>query len=369
MKEGYINASFLKVIFTGAGGVGKTHAVCLLRGVDPPDPNHRQSTDCATKAVTLRVDAASDEEWEEIDIEKRKKTIAEAIWAAKETAKLKKAVTTPSSAQKLQPEAETEPKLEPKLEQPETEPKPKPKAKPEQQQPETNPKEIQQEQLSPQSQPLKTEVDLITCIHEARMSGEVGGEILGTKWVYAFDTGGQPPFHELLSAFIKGASVCAFVFKLSESLDHRPLVEYWVDGTEVGQPFEHPLSNRQILEQSIQTVQALPSLSDEYSQSECSQSPLLLVIGTHRDQQNKCTNETLQDKEETLHEIQQNSGCNFQFNPLYPNDDYSRHENITLTTNDDYSRHSHYLALNALKHTHTGSCRFAHTVAAVLAIK
>ena len=311
MKEGYINASFLKVIFTGAGGVGKTHTVCLLRGVDPPDPNHRQSTDCATKAVLLRVDAASDEQWEEIDLENRKKIIAEAIWAAKETAELKKAVNPPST-QKLQPEAEPKPKSEqhPKAE-------PKPKLKPEQQQPETDPRlllEMQQEKLSLQSQPLKTEVDLIKCIHEAAMSGEVGGEILETKWVYAIDTGGQPPFHELLSAFIKGASVCAFVFKLSESLDHRPLVEYWVDGTEVGQPFEHPLSNRQILEQSIQTVQALPSLSDEYSQSECSQSPLLLVIGTHRDQQNECTNETLQDKEETLHEIQQKSGCNFQFN-------------------------------------------------------
>ena len=383
MKEGYINASFIKIIFTGAGGVGKTHAVCLLRGVDPPDPNHRQSTDCVTKAVTLRVDAASDEKWEEMDLEKRKRIIAEGICAARESFILKKTTPTPSRPAMLQPQPEPKPKLEqhqPKAEtkpkseqhqpeaetkpkqeqrQPEAETKPKPeqqqpngetKSKPEQHQPEaetkpkpeqhqpeaeTNPKaeqqqqkveprpklEQQQPQVDPnlqlavqQEQPLETELDLVQCIHEAVMSGEVSGEVLGTKWVCAVDTGGQPPFHELLSAFIEGASVCVFVFKLSESLDHRPLVEYWVDGMEVGQPFEHPFSHRSILEQSLQTIQALPNLSNVYSKSEYSMSPLLLVIGTHRDKQDECPNETLEAKEKTLYDIVQKSGCNFLYN-------------------------------------------------------
>ena len=297
MKEGYINASFLKIIFTGAGGVGKTHALCLLRGVDPPDPNHRQSTDCATKAVTLLVDAANNEKWEEIGLEMKKKIIVEAICAAKE---LNKAVTPPFSTQKLQTEAE--PNLKPDYQQAEPEPKPEPDPKPL--------LEVEQEQT--QSQPLETELELVKPIHEAIMSGEVSGELLENKWVYAVDTGGELPFHELLSAFIKCASVCAFVFKLSESLEHRPLVEYWMDGAEVGQSLEHTLSNRQILEQSIQTVQALPSLSDE---SEYSTSPFLLVIGTHRDKQNECPDETLEDKEQTLHDIMQKSGCNFQYYP------------------------------------------------------
>ena len=305
MKEGYVNASFLKVIFTGGGGVGKTHAICLLRGADPPDPNYRQSTDCVTKAVTLRVDAANSEYWEEIDLEKRRKIIAKIICAAKESAKIKREqqpVSTPSSSQeplKLQPQQQTEP--EPELEHKAQDPEPQP--------------EIEQEQQSPpqsmttpvSSQPLETELDLAKSIHEAIMSGEVSGEILGTKWVYAVDTGGQPPFHDLLSAFIKGASACVFVFKLSESLDHRPLIEYWVDGRKVGEPFEHPLSNRQILEQGIQTIQALPYLSDEHPTN-----PLLFTIGTHRDEQDKCTDEKLEDKERILHDIMKQSGCNFQ---------------------------------------------------------
>ena len=310
MKEGYVNASCLKVIFTGAGGVGKTHAICLLRGADPPDPNYRQSTDCVEKAVTLRVDAANDEKWEEIDLEKRQKIIAEGICAALGN------TTTDKQQQPAptQPQPELEPKSRKKAQQPpEVDPKPKPEQSVKQPL-EVDPKpqlEIQQSMTTlVSSQPLETELDLIKRIHEAIMSGEFSGEVLGIKWVYAVDTGGQPPFHELLSAFIKGASVCAFVFKLSESLDHRPLVEYWVDGTEVGKPYEHPLSNRQILEQSIQTIQALPSLSDEYSMS-----PLLFVIGTHRDEQDKCTDETLEDKEETLHDIMEQSSCNFQYNP------------------------------------------------------
>ena len=310
MKEGYINASFLKVIFTGAGGVGKTHAVCLLRGVPPP--SYRESTDCVNKAVTLRVDASDDKKWEEIDVQKRMQIIAEGICAAKRDAEIieQQPISTSSSPQNL-PELITTFQQEV------------------QQQPQTQPDQDLESQQTAQlhlishidpkpsivlpSQPLETEFDLIKHIHEAVMSGEISGEIMGTKWVYAVDTGGQPPFHELLSAFIKGASVCAFVFKLSESLSHRPLVEYWVDGTNVGEPFEHPLSNRQILEQSIQTIQALPGLSNEYSESEYSVSPLLLVIGTHRDKQGECT-ETLKDKEKALHDILKTAECNFLYN-------------------------------------------------------
>ena len=277
MKEGYVKASFLKVIFTGAGGVGKTHTVCLLRGIDPP--SNRESTDCANKAVTLRVDASNDETWEEINLEQRWKMIAE------ESAKIKneqKPAPTPSSPIILQPQPEPK-QVVPNL------------------------------STLVSSQPLEIEPDLLKNIHEAVMSGEVSEEVLETKWVYAVDTGGQPPFHELLSAFIKGASVCAFVFKLSESLNHRPLVEYWVDGTKVGEPFKHPLSNRQILEQSLQTIQALPGLLGEYSKMESSKSPLLLVIGTHKDKQKECK-ETLVEKEKVLLEILKKSGCDFRYN-------------------------------------------------------
>ena len=279
MKEGYINARFLKVIFTGAGGVGKTHTICLLRGVLPPIK--RTSTDCVDKAVTLRVDASNDEKWEEIDQEKRLKVIAEAICAANSPQQSLEEIPQP---------------------QPEVGPNPPP--------------ETQQEQQSPQSHQSTTSPvlsqsleELLKSIHELTTSGAVSEKVLEIKWVYVVDTGGQPPFHELLSAFIKGASVCAFVFKLSKSLDHRPEVNYWPDGKKVDTPFEHPLSNRQILEQSIQTIEALPSLSDEHSKS-----PLLLVIGTHRDEQDKCTDETLEDKEGKLCDIMEQSGCKVGYN-------------------------------------------------------
>ena len=331
MKEGYVNASFLKVIFTGAGGVGKTHAFCLLCGADPPDPYYRQSTDCAKKAVTLRVNTANDEKWKELNLETRKKIIAESICAKKQQ---QPAHTQPQPESEPKPEPEVDPQLKFTAEpiaqqQPEVDPTPKAKAEliAEQQHPKPKPKAEQTAQQHPevdlnvrlkireeqQSQsmttlvPLKSELDLLKVIHEAVISGEVSGEVLGTKWVYAVDTGGQPPFLELLSAFIKGTSVCIFVFKLSENLDHRPLVEYWVDGTKVGKPYEHPLSNKQILQQSLQTIQALPSLSNEQSNS-----PLLFVIGTHRDEQDKCTDETLEDKERILQDIIEQSGCNFQ---------------------------------------------------------
>ena len=288
MKEGYISASFLKVIFTGAGGVGKTHTLSLIRGVPPP--SSRESTDCANKAVTLRVDAANDKKWEEIGVEKRKEIIAKGICAAKEQNQL-------------------EPIPEPQKEKTQIQPEPKSK-RTVQQQPHSQADLKLSTPVS--SQPLETELDLMKIVNELK-SGEIGGKLLELKWVYAVDTGGQPPFHELLSAFIKGASVCAFVVKLSETLAHRPQVEYWVDGTRVGRSFQHPLSNLEILEQSIQTIQVLPNISNEYGGGESSESPLLLVIGTHRDKQTEC-NETLDRKEEILGDVMKQPGFDLRFN-------------------------------------------------------
>ena len=307
MKQGYINSSFMKIIFTGAGGVGKTHTVCLICGEDPPDPNCRKSTDCADKAVTLRVDATNDEKWEVVDEEMRQKIIAKGVCAAEEDAKLKREqqqrTTTPLNQQKPPKQSHLESETTGEQSQ-QSKQKFEMKQKPQE---ESQPKPPHSTKKP--MQPLETQMELIKKIHEAILSGEVSGEIKGTKWVYVVDTGGQPPFHELLSAFIKGASVCAFVFKLSENLDTHPLVEYWLDGNAVGEPFTHPLSNRQILEQGIHTIEALPGLSDEDPQS-----PILIAIGTHRDEQDKCKDETLEQKDKTLHEIMKQSSCNIQYN-------------------------------------------------------
>ena len=305
MKHGSINASVLKVIFTGAGGVGKTHTVCLLRGVDPP--GKRNSTECTTKAVTLRVDVSDSEKWEEINLEKRRKIIAEGISAAKDSLRVEEQepVSTLSSPQEPLPKPEKAESPPPENVQPHS-PKPEQKVQPPPPEPKTDETPQQQPEVDPKPQSetalllSQSLEDLLKSIHELTMSGEVSEEV---KWVYVVDTGGQPLFHEVLSAFIKGAAACGFVFKLSESLNHRPLVEYWRDGELTGESFEHPLSNRQILEQSIQTIQAFPS-SDE--------SPLLFVIGTHRDKKDNCTDETLEDKERTLRDIIEQSGCNFQ---------------------------------------------------------
>ena len=237
--------------------------------------------------------------------------ISKGICEAKEIAKMKKKkqpVPKPVDPQPSEPISEPGPQTN-------TEPQPKAelKARP--------PIEVHQEQQPMTSQvslqPHKAELDLLKNmdllknIREVAMSGEVSGEVMKIQWVYVVDTGGQPPFHELLSAFLKDApgmaTACTFVFKLSESLDHQPQVEYWLNGEKVGEPFPHPLSNRKILEQSIQTILALPGLSDEDSNE-----PLLFVIGTHRDEQNKCK-ETLEEKEIQLCDIMKQSGCNFQY--------------------------------------------------------
>ena len=294
MKDGYIEASFMKTIFIGAGGAGKTHAVCLIRGADPPDPNCRQSTEVAQKAITLRVDVESDEKWEEINTEKRKKIIVDAMCAVANTEQ-EEQVNKPDPIPKKRNKPSESVKESDSLNQSSK------RASHEATDTATSAKlasssdqDHEDKAPLPSSQPLETEKELIERIHEA-IKSKVGGKILSMKWVYIVDTGGQPQFHELLSAFVKNAGVCAFVLKLSETLDHHPKVEYWHNGENIGKPFPHPLSNLGILELCVHTIQSLPR-----DGSEC---PVLLVIGTHSDEQDKSTDETLDDKNKKLQSI------------------------------------------------------------------
>ena len=92
-------------------------------------------------------------------------------------------------------------------------------------------------------------------------------------WIHLIDSGGQPEFHDLLPLFLPNTSVVIFVFKLTESLDQKPIVEYYgPDGRPIGDSRESYLTHKEIFEHSLKVLKA--------HKGPC---PKILVIGTHKD--------------------------------------------------------------------------------------
>ena len=105
---------------------------------------------------------------------------------------------------------------------------------------------------------------------------------LELQWIHFIDSGGQPQFHEVLPAFIRNTTATIFVMKLSERLDEHPMIEYYdVNGEISGKPYQHALSNEQMLQCSVRTILSQPSSGGKHSKT--------LVVGTHRDRESSCS--------------------------------------------------------------------------------
>ena len=94
------------------------------------------------------------------------------------------------------------------------------------------------------------------------------------NFIYLLDSGGQPPFREMLPHFVQQASAIVLMQKLNETLDFTPTIRYRGKGGKVDKGYISQLTNEQILYQYIQAVQS----------HQCK----VLVVGTHRDREGEC---------------------------------------------------------------------------------
>ena len=141
--------------------------------------------------------------------------------------------------------------------------------------------------------PSDTEEELLKLLQQAPSSVPV----LRFEWVYFIDSGGQPQFHEILPVFLKGASICIFVHKLSETLDEYPVVEFYDDnGQLVGKSCVSAHSNIQVFQHCLRMMQS------HSSQAANRKPPKILILGTHADLEDTCS-ETRLDKNRRLLEI------------------------------------------------------------------
>ena len=120
---------------------------------------------------------------------------------------------------------------------------------------------------------------------------------LEVNLVYITDSGGQPQFHEILPIFLRHTSAYIFVMKLSESLDERPLIEYFDEnGNIICKPNPAAHTNLQILKHCICTMQS------HKSRKAAGKAHNLVFIGTHKDQEHLCS-ETREIKNQKLAEM------------------------------------------------------------------
>ena len=86
-----------------------------------------------------------------------------------------------------------------------------------------------------------------------------------------------------MPAFLQHTSACLFVTKLYEMLSERPKIEYFENGQPVGEPTRCPFTNEEMLLRCVQTIQT------QCTHQGTSQGSKLVMVGTHQDLENKCS--------------------------------------------------------------------------------
>ena len=146
----------------------------------------------------------------------------------------------------------------------------------------SNPSEVE-EQLLPLAQ------ELIPCIAKTKDAAPLGD----IDWVYFIDSGGQPQFLQLLPAFIHHTHLNIFVLRLCDKLSDHPTVEYYDERGTCLSSTASLMTNKEILQCCAQATQT----ADQDGVSR------LLIVGTHRDQEEQCKEENREEKNEQLLEL------------------------------------------------------------------
>ena len=288
MKDGHVESLNIKVLFFGTAGAGKTSSKAVILGLPPPV--NRVSTAMAERPVrVVCADMKEDGEWLIMGPEEVREALAAAIRTvtvtkvaeADQEGDYSYATATVTKVAKLDQEGDSSSTTSTSSKS--------------QQQP-SPPSTIQDTSTPNRSlhEASSTEDELVRLIDQAVVRSD---SVARFKWVYFLDTGGQPQFHEVFRAFLKRASLCIFVQKLSERLDEYPLVEYYDENSIlVGKPYHTAVTHQQIMNHCVRTMLSHDSREGTVT------APKILVVGTHVDKEDQCS-ETREAKNEKLIEL------------------------------------------------------------------
>ena len=293
MNLGHIDINIIKILVVGAGGVGKS---CLLKFLcDLPAPDKYNSTGPIDRAqrvtceriLTNKDDSSEEIVWKLVGSEELKHFLVNAI-------KSRAATLTPRD-EEIQLDVKSSQSSVPKS----TEER-------------TSLGEVTEEVVQLIGS-TEEETSLGEFIKVVQLDGHKGEKLFSITWIYLVDSGGQPQFHELLTAFVRNATLGIFVINLSEQLDDKPEIKYYKDGKPCGdESYRFPLSHKEIFQHCVQTISSLYHIdhsipSTAFIETEepiAASKPEILVVGTHREEEGK-SKESREAKEEKLEKILQ----------------------------------------------------------------
>ena len=281
MKDGAIWIRNGSTFFLGPGGSGKTHTLLALLEENPPVI--RESTACAKKPIravaqfkvgvsgTAHFIRISDDHYSEMLANSAEyfSTVLTSIAPTKTSQILstKVPITLPSGPSSS-------------LEVPESSSETVEKAAKE---------TCSQDQLLIVKFGLKRELQ---CRMQAK--SKMSEQLHNKDLMDVKDSGGQPMFHEVLPAFVTNAMFGILTVKLNESLDSRPLVEYYINGSRIGEPFKSPFTHLQTFRHCLRVLQ---------STCKPDSCPKIIFVGTHKDLEHECKYEDRREKNRKLQSI------------------------------------------------------------------
>ena len=309
LKDGFVSAHFMKILVVGSAGVGKTHLFHLLSNTPPPDVRH--STPVMKRPVqviktTLKssssLKSVTDQELYEL-LASTVNKVAGQYGVVGSPTPLHVNVATPdlSSKRNLCSQCEVQLSLHASKRSHNKDAALVPgveelQSKRVQNSHNDDPSilsEVEESQFNTLDNdiPLLSEVEeqLVPYIANTKDTASLGD----IDWVYFIDSGGQPQFLQLLPAFIHHTHLSIFVLRLCDKLSDHPTVEYYDERGTCLSPTASLMTNMEILQCCAQATQTADQDGDSR----------LLIVGTHRDQEDQCKEETREEKNEQLCEL------------------------------------------------------------------
>ena len=276
MKRGHIELDIDKVVMFGIAGSGKTCALAVMLGDDPPDVTC--STPLMKRPVeVLFMDVDKKLHWKIKTLQEVNESIAEIIRSRmpKQAAEALVSSASPASPSQEPPHSTSDQSFQPTPEETTTttseaarEIPTLPKKKP------TGTVQSAAEgSLDSVLQSTDMDEEFVSLINNSPPSSE---PILRLRQILVLDSGGQPHFHELIPVFLNGASDFVYVFKVHESLDMRSMIRYFKEGKLVFQ-FLASQTNEETLKQCTRAMTSLTAKNKDIPL------PRLLFLATHPD--------------------------------------------------------------------------------------
>ena len=299
MKQGYVDAFIDKMTFYGSAGVGKTCTMSIVAGEDPPDV--RNSTPIATRPISMYQMQETGGKWYKYQSKQRMHVCAHISKhvLGKELldilTEVKQKITTHSRRKGGDSKQETAPATT----------QPNPAAIENTDQRHDIPTETPKLQLPIASSQSLVDPKVLQVIHDVLDEmfqlidecPETEDPISYIHKLLISDCGGQPQFHEVLPIFLKKMSMIIFVFKLSEDLSSRPMIEYYEEDKSLGTPYESDHTTEQLIQQGLRSLHTHRSSKDKGGDA-----PKIVVLGTHEDQEHKC-DESRETKNQKLRDM------------------------------------------------------------------